>query len=76
MFRFLSGFKAPGHTPGKSDISSHTEGTAKGEEWVQKRGREPGRNTGIPNRVARDSTSVYPQGSAPIDSRMPQIPPA
>lgn len=76
MFRFLSSFHAPGHTAGQSDISAHTPGTAKGEEWVQKRGREPGRSDSPPERTARDSTSVNPEHHGPIDPRMPHIPPA
>ncbi|HVT26387.1 MAG TPA: hypothetical protein VHE81_00070 [Lacipirellulaceae bacterium] len=76
MFGFLSSFRAPFHTPGQSDISSHTAGTAKGEEWVQKRGREDGRQESAPHRTARDSTSVSPEIHGPIDPRMPNIPPA
>ena len=75
MFRLFSSFVAPGHTPGKSDISAHTYGTAKGESWVQKRGREPGRRDSPPYRVARDATSIQPQHREPIDPRMPHIPP-
>lgn len=75
MFRFLDTFRAPGHTPGKSDISAHTTGTSKGEEWVQKRGREPGRNDSHPDRTARDSTAINADDREPIDPRMPHIPP-
>jgi hypothetical protein len=57
----------------KSKISSHTEGTSRGEEVVQRKGREPGRETG--RRTARDSTSINPQARDPIDPRMPYMPP-
>ncbi|MBV8828995.1 MAG: hypothetical protein JO108_07160 [Acidobacteriaceae bacterium] len=60
------------HTP-KSTISSHTEGTSRGEEVVQKKGPEPGRETG--RRTARDSTSINPGARDPIDPRMPYMPP-
>lgn len=76
MMRLISSFIAPGHTPGKSDISAHSSGTAKGEEWVQKRGREPGRTDPDTARTARDSTSIQAEARAPIDPRMPHIPPA
>lgn len=77
MFQWLSNsFRAPGHTPGMSDISAHSAGTAKGEEWVQKRGREPGRTDPVTARTARDSTSINPELRDPIDPRMPNIPPA
>lgn len=58
----------------KSTISSHSEGTARGEEVVQRKGPEPGRETGI--RTARDSTSINPKAAEPIDPRMPHMPPA
>jgi hypothetical protein len=58
----------------KSIISSHTEGTSRGEEVVQKKGPEPGRETGT--RTARDATSINPDARNPIDSRMPHMPPA
>lgn len=58
----------------KSTISSHTEGTNRGEEMVQRKGPEPGRETGT--RTARDSTSVNPKARDPIDPRMPHMPPA
>ena len=76
MFGLFSSFLPPGHTPGKSDISAHTPGTAKGEEWLQKRGREHGRHDSAPHRTARDSTSIQPEDRGPIDPRMPHIPPA
>lgn len=58
----------------KSEVSSHTPGTTRGEEIVQKRGPEPGRESG--GRTARDSTSISPQSKGPIDPRMPHMPPA
>jgi hypothetical protein len=58
------------------DAPSHTPGTAKGEERVQRHGREPGRHTRSPNRTARDATSINAEDLEPIDPRMPEIPPA
>jgi hypothetical protein len=57
----------------KSKISSHTEGTSRGEEVVQRKGPEPGRESGT--RTARDSTSINPKARGPIDPRMPHMPP-
>lgn len=57
----------------KSKISSHTEGTNRGEEVVFHKGPEPGRETGT--RTARDSTSINPQAREPMDRRMPHMPP-
>ena len=59
----------------RPDISSHTPGTPKGEERVRREGREPGRREQRPQRTARDSTSINPEARAPIDPRMPQMPP-
>jgi len=55
----------------------HVPGTAKGEEVMQKKGREPGRDPNAPSgyRAARDATSINPQHRDPIDPRMPCIPP-
>jgi hypothetical protein len=58
----------------KSKISSHTEGTSRGEEVLRLKGPEPGRETGT--RTARDATSINPGQRAPIDPRMPNLPPA
>ncbi|MBV8073156.1 MAG: hypothetical protein JO270_24870 [Acidobacteriaceae bacterium] len=58
----------------KSRISSHTEGTSRGEEVLRHKGPEPGRETGT--RTARDSTSINAQAREPIDPRMPHMPPA
>jgi hypothetical protein len=76
MALFRSWLRSLSHTPGKTDLPTHTWGTHKGEELVSKRGREPGREEGGLARTARDSTSVNPEGREPIDSRMPHIPPA
>ncbi|MDQ2774285.1 MAG: hypothetical protein M3Y57_05060 [Acidobacteriota bacterium] len=57
----------------KSEISSHTEGTTRGEEVLRQKGPEPGRETGT--RTARDSTSINPKARDPIDPRMPHMPP-
>lgn len=61
--------------PVKPDLPSHTPGTAKGEELIQKQGPEPGREGREPDRTARDATSINPEARAPIDPRMPQMPP-
>ncbi|MEO8217480.1 MAG: hypothetical protein ABI718_10410 [Acidobacteriota bacterium] len=55
----------------KTEISSHTQGTRRGEA----QGEEPGRDGGEP-RTSRDSTSINPGDAAPIDPRMPEMPPA
>jgi hypothetical protein len=57
----------------KSLMPSHTPGTTRGEEDVQRRGAEPGRETGT--RTARDATSINPSHRDPIDPRMPHLPP-
>jgi hypothetical protein len=59
-----------------SELPSHTPGTPKGEERVRREGREPGREKQTPHRTARDSTSINASARAPIDSRMPEMPPA
>ena len=66
FFSLFSNFRAPGHTPGKSDISAHTAGTAKGEEWVQKKGREPGRDSPL---TARTGGAIRPASPPPTASR-------
>jgi hypothetical protein len=57
----------------RSQISSHAEGTSRGEEVIMRKGPEPGRETGT--RTARDSTSISPKAREPIDPRMPHMPP-
>ncbi len=56
------------------DIDAHTKGTKRGEEWAYEGKKEPGREG--QGRTARDSTSVNPKSRAPIDPRMPNLPPA
>jgi hypothetical protein len=58
------------------DLPAHTKGTPKGEERVMHHGREPGRGNPKVHRTARDSTSINPELQAPIDPRMPHMPPA
>jgi len=60
----------------KAEMPAHTPGTPKGEELVQRKGREAGRRDKPPHRTARDSTSIRPEAHGPIDPRMPQMPPA
>jgi hypothetical protein len=55
------------------DKPSHTRGTHKGEEWVQSH-KEHGRET--KTAVARSSTGINAARRAPIDPRMPHLPPA
>lgn len=56
------------------DISAHTPGTKKGEDWTFKGGKEPGREG--ETRTARDATGINPDARNPIDPRMPFLPPA
>jgi hypothetical protein len=58
------------------DLPSHTPGTPKGEERVQREGLEAGRQRKEPHRTARGSTSINADAREPIDPRMPEIPPA
>jgi hypothetical protein len=58
----------------RPDILAHTRGTKKGEEWTVHGKREPGREGD--RRTARDSTSINADKRRPIDSRMPNFPPA
>jgi hypothetical protein len=55
------------------DKPSHTPGTNKGEE-LQAKSPEPGREGKSAN--SRSSTSINPKSAGPIDSRMPNLPPA
>ena len=57
------------------DLPAHTPGTPKGEEFVQREGREPGRGHAPVGRTARDATSINPEARDPIDPRMPHLPP-
>jgi hypothetical protein len=56
-----------------SDISAHTPGTHRGEDWVKDE-EEPGREGATA--TARSSTSINPDAVGPIDPRMPHLPPA
>lgn len=60
----------------RSELPSHTPGVPRGEELVRKGGREPGRDGPDKGRTARDATSINPDARAPIDPRMPNLPPA
>ena len=60
----------------KGQLPAHTPGVPKGEERVRRYGREPGREDPRFGRTARDSTSINPDACAPIDPRMPHLPPA
>jgi hypothetical protein len=60
----------------RSSLPSHTPGTPRGEELVRKGGREPGRDGPDQGRTARDATSINADARAPIDPRMPHLPPA
>jgi hypothetical protein len=55
------------------DIDSHTPGTHRGEDWV-KSNEEPGREG--KTRTSRDATGINADKRAPIDPRMPNMPPA
>ncbi len=57
-------------------LPAHTPGTPKGEERVSREGREPGRDNPRFGRTARDATGINARARAPIDPRMPQMPPA
>lgn len=59
----------------RPDLPAHTPGTPKGEERVQRHGREPGRQDQPHGRTARDATSINPEAREPIDPRMPHLPP-
>jgi hypothetical protein len=56
------------------DIDAHTPGTKRGEHWTWEGRKEPGRE-GI-GRTARDATGINPDKRAPIDPRMPHLPPS
>jgi len=61
------------HHTRKTEISSHTPGTTRGENETRSRGAEPGRERGT--RTARDATSINDKARDPIDPRMPYMPP-
>jgi hypothetical protein len=54
----------------------HVTGIEKGETFVFRHGKEPGRAGRKSYRTARDSTSVAPEDREPIHPAMPNIPPA
>ena len=58
----------------RPDIDAHTEGTKRGEEWTYQGRREPGREGD--GRTSRDATGINADKRAPIDPRMPNLPPA
>lgn len=58
----------------RPDISAHTPGTKRGEQWAYEGKKEPGRE-GLA-RTSRDSTGINADKRAPIDPRMPHLPPA
>jgi hypothetical protein len=56
---------------------THIPGTNRGEQLVQQKGREPGREEhGRSYRNARDSTGLNAKDRQPILPSMPQMPPA
>jgi hypothetical protein len=56
---------------------THVPGTARGEELVLEKGREPGRSKNRKSyRTARDSTGINAAAQGPILYSMPNIPPA
>jgi hypothetical protein len=55
---------------------THIARTNRGEELVRTHGREPGRGESKRGyRSARDSTGLNADNRAPIDPRMPEMPP-
>jgi hypothetical protein len=56
------------------DISAHTSGTKRGEEFAYLGEKEAGREGN--GRTARDSTGINANKRKPIDPRMPNLPPA
>ena len=56
------------------DIDAHTPGTRRAEEWTYDGKREAGREG--QGRTSRDSTGINADARAPIDPRMPNLPPA
>jgi hypothetical protein len=56
------------------DIDAHTPGTKRGEEWSYKGEKGAGREGDA--RTSRDATGINADKRAPIDPRMPHLPPA
>jgi hypothetical protein len=57
----------------KPDSPAHTPGVHKGEEWSRNH-KEPGRENATV--TARSATGINAKNRAPIDPRMPNLPPA
>ena len=55
------------------DLPSHTPGTARGERRSR---RAIGRDKARGSRASRDATGINAEKRAPIDPRMPNLPPA
>jgi len=64
------------HHGGRSELSSHTFGKKATAEKLGRRhrGQKFGRKDAT--RTSRDATSINPELRAPIDPRMPNLPPA
>lgn len=58
----------------RPDIDAHTPGTKRGEDWAYEGRKEPGREG--QGRTSRDATGINADDRAPIDPRMPDLPPA
>ncbi len=58
----------------RPDISAHTSGTKRGEQWAYEGKKEAGREGR--GRTSRDSTGINAEKRAPIDPRMRHLPPA
>jgi hypothetical protein len=58
----------------RPDIDAHVEGTKRGEEWAYEGRKEPGREG--KGRTSRDATGINADKRAPIDPRMPHLPPS
>lgn len=58
------------------DISSHTPGVHKGEEEAERNRPIGSRRAAKRTRTSRDATSINADKRAPIDPRMPNLPPA
>jgi hypothetical protein len=56
------------------DIDAHTNGTKRAEEWTYEGRKEPGREGD--GRTSRDATGINADKRAPIDPRMPNLPPS
>jgi hypothetical protein len=57
------------------DIDAHTPGTKRAEAWTYRgKNKEPGREG--EGRTSRDATGINADKRAPIDPRMPNLPPS